>query len=159
MAEKPKSRRWLVDSKCKKLGWVMVPVTAGDDLARAITKSFDKMEQAFITKKIPVHESLLDLIERLETNLIEKLCELANGWRKTRITKWQEARTEIVSMAGALTVVLELLDQLFDRLHTRVTDYTLIDTSKDQDKLVFLELECLEEKVIEDVAKIVKGWK
>jgi hypothetical protein len=156
---KPKTRRWLVDAKCKRLGWVMVPVTAGDDITHVIAKNFDKMEQAFITKKIPVHESLLDLLERLEGSMIEKLCELANGWRKTRITKWQQARTEIVSTKAALRLVLELLDDLFERMHTRITDYTLIDVTKDQDKLVFLELECLEEKVIEDVTKIAKGWK
>jgi hypothetical protein len=153
------SRRWLADAQCKKLGWVMVPYDASEKLTHAVAGAFDILQTAITVKKLVVHTSLLDMIERLETALIEKLCDLASSFRRTRITRWEQTDIEVVTAKAALGFVTELLEALFSRLHTRITDYTLIDCNNPDDKLTFLELECLEEKVVEDVTKIVEGWK
>ena len=152
------SRRWIVDAQCKRLGWVMVPCGAGEDLTNIIADAFDALERNVILQKLRVHESLLTLIESLEESLIVQTCDLTSGWRKTRITRWEQARVEIVTNARAVEKLTQLLQALFERMHVRITDYSLIDAENDKDKLVFLELERLEEKVTEDVIKLAKGW-
>ena len=163
------SRRWLMEAECKKLGWVMVPYDAGVPISKAVAASFFKLQVSIELKQMVVHTSLLDLIERLETALIEKLCDLATTFRETRAERWEtyrNAQTDIeksnitvMTTAIAVEFVGELIDALFARLHRQITDYGLIDSKDAQDKLMFLELECLETKTKEDVLKIVGAWK
>ena len=86
-----------MEAECKRLGWVMVPCDAGEPLSKAIANSFSTLQTAITLKQLVVHTSLLDLIERLEAALIEKLCELATSFRDTRsdsLTKYEKAKTE-----------------------------------------------------------------
>jgi hypothetical protein len=163
------SRRWLMEAECKRLGWVMVPYNAGVPLSKAVASSFDTLQKAITVKQLVVHTSLLDLIERLEAALIEKLCDLATTLLVTRSDRWTQyemAKTEkeksdieVFTNEVAMAFVSDLLEALFARLHRQITDYALINSKDPQDKLMFLELECLEDKVKEDVLKIVGAWK
>jgi hypothetical protein len=158
-----------MEAECKKLGWVMVPYDAGVPMSKAVAACFLKLQVAIELKQMVVHTSLLDLIERLETALIEKLCDLATTFRSTRAERWEtyrNAKTDaekaavvVLTTANAVEFVGDLIDELFARLHKQVTDYDLIDSKDRQEKLMFLELECLETKTKEDVVKIVGAWK
>ena len=153
------SRRWLVDAKCRRLGWVIVPYDAGDKLTNAIADAFDEFETIIFEQKIVVHPMLLNRIEHLENALIEKLCGLASSWRKTRFEKFEEARVEVVTHKVALAITLDLVAQLLARLDAKIIDYSLIDMDAREGELVFLAIECLDERVTEDVTKIVRSWK
>jgi hypothetical protein len=153
------SKRWLVDAKCRRLGWVMVPYDAADKLTNSIADAFDEFEDIILDQKIVVHPMLLNRIESLEKAMIEKLCELANSWRKTRIEKFEQARIEVVTNKVALAIFLESVVQLFARLDAKISDYNLIDIDAKEGELVFCAIECLDERVTEDVTKIVRGWK
>jgi hypothetical protein len=158
--ERIKSQRWQGAEECKRLGWVIVPVTAGIAVAAAVTKTFDKMTNALVVKKIPVHESLLDLIERLESSLIEQVITLADGWRRTRIDRWQIDGVDVVTNAMALKAVLEVLEEQFSELDALINKHHLVDVAPNKnDKLVLLELYLVEASVEKDITKIVKGWK
>jgi hypothetical protein len=158
-----------MEAECKKLGWVMVPYDAGVPMSKAVAACFLKLQISIELKQMVVHTALLDLIERLETALIEKLCDLATTFRTTRAERWElyrNARTDseknditVLTTATAIDFIRELMDALFARLHRQIGDYALIDVKDARDKLMFLELECLEEKVKEDVLKIVGAWK
>jgi hypothetical protein len=153
------SKRWLVDARCKRLGWVMVPYDATDKLTNEIADAFDEFATIIFEQKIVVHPMLLNRIESLEKSLIEKLCELANSWRKTRIERFEEARVEVVTNRVALAIVLETVAALFARLDAKISDYGLIDMDVKEGELVFCAIECLDERVTEAVTQIVRGWK
>jgi hypothetical protein len=100
------SRRWLMEAECKKLGWVMVPYDAGVPMSKAVAKSFEQLQNAIELKHMVVHTSLLDLIERLETALIEKLCDLATTFRETRAERWEAHRNATTDAEkNAITVM------------------------------------------------------
>jgi hypothetical protein len=158
--ERVKSQRWQGSEECKRLGWVMVPATASVAIAAAVTKTFDKMANSLVVKKIPVHESLLDLIERLESSIIEQVITLADGWRRTRIDRWQVDGVDIVTNAVALKAVIEVLEEQFSELDALINKHRLVDIAPNKnDKLVLLELYLIETSVTKDITKIVKGWK
>lgn len=155
----PLSRRWEADAQCRELAWIMVPTAAGDEITNSVADTFDALTEAFRTKQLIVHPSLLQLIETLEANIIEMLCRTADGWRKQRIANGHKHDADVITIDVGVAATKGLISSLFERMYTRITDYELIDKNNKQEKLVLLDLECLEEKLGGDIAKIVKGWK
>jgi hypothetical protein len=155
----PLSKRWLVDARCKRLGWVMVPHTARADLENEIADAFDEFVSIIFNQKIVVHPMLLNRIQSLEKSMIEKLYELAENWRKTRIERFEEARVEVVTNRIAMAIILDLVAALFVRLDNKISDYNLIDMDTKDGELVFCAIEVLDERVTEAVTTIVRSWK
>jgi hypothetical protein len=160
-AQQPLSQRWRVDAECKRLGWVMVPHTAGDDITSAVASNFDKFQNSLYQHGLYeiAHPKLLSNIERLEDKLTEQLCDIAKGWLKTRLTGWQQARIVIVTNAVAVQMVDDLMSNLFTSVGTKISDYKLINDGDDREALILLDLENLQEDVMEAVVKVVRGWK
>jgi hypothetical protein len=79
----------------------MVPHTAGDDLTGAVASNFDKFQMSLYQHGLYeiAHPTLLSNLERLEDKLTEQLCDLADGWLRTRIGGWQKSGT----FTGAIT--------------------------------------------------------
>jgi len=157
--ELPLTKRWLVDAKCRRMGWVIVPYDAGDTIENAIIDAFDEFETIIFEQKLVVHPFLLNRIQSLEKAMLTKLCELASSWRKTRYEKFEQARVEIVTNKVALAVTLELVSSLFARLDAKISDYNLINIDNPNEELVFGVIECLDETVTEAVTTIVRSWK
>jgi uncharacterized protein YutE (UPF0331/DUF86 family) len=158
---KPLSQRWRVDAECKRLGWVMVPHTAGENITSAVAAGFDRLQASLYQHGLYeiAHPHLLSNVERLEEKLVEQLCDLAKGWLSARLNGWQKARTVIVTNQVAVQTVSDLVSSLFVSLGTKISDYKLINDKDDQEALILLNLENLQEDVTEGIVKIVRGWK
>lgn len=106
--QQPLSQRWRVDAECKRLGWVMVPHTAGDDITNVIATNFDKLQESLYQHGLYeiAHPKLLSSIERLEDKLTEQLCGIANTWLRMRLAGWQKSATFTGSISnGVLTTI------------------------------------------------------
>jgi hypothetical protein len=159
--EKPLSQRWLAHTKRQRLGWVMVPHSHAEDITRAIAEPFDEMSHALYSEGFYefIHPDLLKGLNDLEKFLVEDICALATGWRKTSITGWEKSRVVIVTTGDAVLEVDKVLTDLFGNLGTKITDYSLLNDKSDDDKRILFALERLQEYVIRNVLKIVRGWK
>jgi hypothetical protein len=159
--EKPLSQRWIAHAQCQRLGWVMVPYDATECLTHAIADPFDELAHSLCEEGFFefIHPDLLKGLNDLEKFLVDDLCGLAQGWRKTRITGWEKNRTVIVTNADAVLSVDSVMTDLFSKLGTKINDYKLLDDKSMDDARIFYALERLQEYVIRNVLKIVKGWK
>ena len=159
--EKPLSQRWLAHTKRQRLGWVMVPHSATEDITHAIAAPFDELAHALCEEGFFefAHPDLLKGLNDLEKFLVEDICSLAQGWRKLSITGWEKQRTVIVTNEDAVLRVDDVLTDLFGKLGTKISDYKLLDDRIDNDNRIFYAIERLQEYVIRNVLKIVKGWK
>jgi hypothetical protein len=159
--EKPLSQRWMADARCERLGWVMVPYDATENLTHAIADPFDELAHAMASEGFFefAHPDLLKGLNDLEKFLVEDLCSLANSWRKTRITGWEKSRTVVVTNEAAVIRVDEVMTDLFGKLGEQIKDYNLLDDRDRNDARIFFALQRLQEYVIRKVLKVVRGWK
>jgi hypothetical protein len=152
------AQRLDAEFKCRLLGWVIVPYDAGDLLSKSVAKNFGEMFDDLTSLKVIVHPAVLKLIERLEEAMINKLFDLANGWRETRITKGTAMNTPVVTVDMCAVCIQDLIAELFKQFLGRIEYNCLIDLSNRQEVLVYLEIDCLKEKIVYDATKIVKEW-
>jgi hypothetical protein len=111
------------------LEWVIVPYNGGDLLSKAIANDFMDMINDIISLKVIVNPALLKLIERLEEAMINKLLDLANGWRTTRVTKGTDASTPVVTTDMSILCVQKLINELFGQFLGRIEYNCLVDLS------------------------------
>ena len=167
----------LVDQEHRKAGWVRPPNGYGAPITNAIAAPFDKMWASVENKRIELDAYLIELLETLEEELIEKLCQTTAKWcsaeskiRDSTLRKINSSPVcgslsldfsdvEIITIEMAANSVTDEMKALFDELHAFVSNFVLADENDKTQKFVFLELSLLERNTKKSVASLVRGWK
>jgi hypothetical protein len=151
----PVQRRDIERMRSKR-GWVMVPgMNYMRKIESVIADQFEIMADSLTDKRVQVDEHLLGLIETLQSRLIEAVQLLAKNWASAEAN----CGDEIITRAMAGDEALQIVAEHFNKLHTRIASYGLVDLTNPEENRIILELECLEESVNIYLSRLINGWK
>jgi hypothetical protein len=148
-----------IDRIKSRIGWVMVP---GLNYMRAIENTvvdqFDRMSSSLMSKRIKVHEHLLDMVQMAEVMIIKDIQIAAYRWAREE-AEWQpHSASKVITRDYAANEVLKITKGHFGVIHREISGFGLVDFKDRVQLLIVLELQNLERYLNWYLCTLISGW-
>lgn len=152
-----KALRRLIDVEHRRAGWLMVPYDYIEQIFDIIAGAFDSLDTAVEEQEIFVSEPLIKMISRLEEDMIRIVTRTVYSWGMKE-GKSRGDDKNIITPDMATAFILDLVADMFDKLHIRISDYDLVDRSHAKNKLILLETEYLQDRIQLELPVMMGKW-
>jgi len=148
-----------IDQFKSRIGWVMVP---GLNYRRAIEDTiadqFDRMATSLMSKKLRVHEHLLDMIQMTEVMIITDVQMAAYRWAREEAEWSHQSENKVITRNDAANEVVKITKGHFGIIHREISGFSLVDFKNEIQMLVILELQNLERYLNWHLCMLISGW-
>jgi hypothetical protein len=148
-----------IDKYKSRIGWVMVP---GLNYMRAIedciADQFDRIEASIMSKKLKVHDHILDMVQMTEVMLMKDVQLAAYRWAREEAEWTPESVSRVVTREHATSEILKITKSHFAIIHREIYSFSLVDFKDRVQLLVVLELQNLERYLNWHLCMLVSGW-